>query len=1103
MIFRKFTLFALVAFLLGVSIFSFSEKEDPSYFPRENKYNVPSTAQGYMEYIDMVKANRQTGTVDPKDVLKARKHIAKMLPSKAALNISWNFKGPDNVGGRTRAIVIDRNDPQHIIAGGVAGGVYESFDGATTWRPYDETFSVTGISCITQDAAGDFYIGTGSHFETSNSASAADDKDRGTSFIGSGVYKLTGNGNFEFIVGPDPNAQFNTFALDYSTVGNIAADPNTPEKLYVAASHGLRLLEKQNGAWVDTDPIGYNAKCLDIEISGNNALVTYKQNIGGGSDVARVYASDDNMQTWTQTDFSGAGRIEGAIATSSPNVMYLSAAATNNCLFNIYRSSDAGKNWDIIGPGGSNSFQPFSNSITCQGYWDNLLSVSPTNPGRIFIGGITLWTWEQSSTDPAPPNGSWRRVDVTTEFFNGVLDPRYVHADKHNMVFHPTDSNIAYIVTDGGVTKSENIRDPQPFFQASNFNFNVTQYYNISVNSNDVVMGGTQDNGTHLIGIEYNTNRSGLDVLGGDGFGAELSSINPEIGVATLYFNFFRRIQGIGTTLGNTNISRADVISNNGFFGGLCNTFSCLGPFYTVTELWESFDHQGSKDSVEILLERSNLPPIPQDTVFSFAGNNNGYPQTDTLSADAFPFDTALGGIDTVGLTYQAGANNRVIANFDTIVFDNVNQQIAVLRRGQADTLINYSTNTTYSVSNVVSAPVNTEIEVNSVGDAISVRSIQVTFRYRINFIDNVQSIFASANWPGLTGTVDQSQRNIIITRDLLKNTPDIKWFSIAGPNSTPDPITNFNTILTMEFSSDGNHLFVGTRNGDVYRISDINDVYYPAFNASTGANLYSIQNGVLAGKCRKIGRFTGRAVTDISVDPNDANNVIVALGNYGNNGYLARTDFALTAVDPSSSFTLITGSGATELPDIPAYAVLIDKNNSDRVIIGTDMGIFATDNAFSAAPNAVEFHEENLGIGRVPVYDLDQMTFDFTKAGNDGKIYAGTHGRGIFETDQFTSVQDLSREEEAAKNLESGLKIYPNPVKDFAKVEFKMAERADVRIQVYSLNGRLVLDEQYSNQSEGKNTVQLNLSQLSNGTYIVRAISGDQVSSSKLLMYK
>ena len=1114
MIVKRFTLFALVSFVMGLSIFSLWSEDKPTYFPRETSFNASSIADGYLEYMQTIKANQVTGEIDPRDVLRAREEVARMKPSKSQ-NINWGFKGPDNIGGRTRALVVDRNNPDHILAGGVAGGIYESFDGANTWQPYDPNFEVTIITSLVQDAAGDFYVGTGSHFESGSSDFVANQTGRGVTMIGSGLYKLTGNGSFEAIRTPDFSGG-TSFTVDWASIGEVIADPNVPEKLYVAANQGYRVLERINGNWVETSPINYDVKCLDVDVANDGtAMVIFKDNNSNAQ--ARVYTSSDGQQTWDSTSFP-AGRIEGDIAESSTNVMYLSAARTSGCLLNVYRSSDGGKNWDIIGPGGG-TFEYFGNSITCQGYWDNLMVVSPTDAGKIFVGGITLYTWEQSSTDPAPPNGSWRRIDITLDRFDlAFKDPRYVHADKHDMIFDPSDPNTAYIITDGGVTKSENMSDPQPAYRASNFNFGATQYYNIAVNSNDVVLGGTQDNGAHLVGLQYNSGRAGLQVQGGDGFGAELSTINPSIGVSALYFNYFRRIQGIDRTLGATNISRADIVSNNTFLGGVCNVqsfaFSCGGPFYTVIGLWESFDHQGSRDSVEIQLERSNLPPIPADTVFEFGSNNNNITQIDTLRNDAFPTDTLFGAFDEQTLVYEAGADNRIIANFDTIVFDVTNRLIAVLRRGFPDTLINYTVGQTYAVANVISNNItlaNGSVRrqptfIEAVTDStFVVRSIQATFFYRIKFQDKVQSIFASPNWAGLRGNVTPDERNLFITRDLLKNRPNINWYNIAGPNSTPDPIEDFNTVLCIEFSRDGNHIFVGTSRGDVYRISDVDSIYEsnPAVEPSVNSNLYRLQNTVMAGKCRKIGEFTGRAVTDLSVDPNDANNLVVVLGNYGNNTYVARTNFALTAADPATTFSFIQGSGATRLPSNPAYSVLIDKNNSDRVLVGTDNGIFATENAFSAAATDVDWSEENQGLGRVPVFDLEQMVFDFNIAANDGKVYAGTHARGIFETEQFVSINENENVIEAESNFDDGLKIYPNPVSDYANIEFKMSERADVRIQVYSLNGRLIMDEQFRNQSSGENTIQVDLNQLSNGTYIVRAISGDQAASSKLLIHK
>jgi len=39
--------------------------------------------------------------------------------------ISWEEQGPDNIGGRTRAIEINRNNPNDIWAGGVSGGLLD------------------------------------------------------------------------------------------------------------------------------------------------------------------------------------------------------------------------------------------------------------------------------------------------------------------------------------------------------------------------------------------------------------------------------------------------------------------------------------------------------------------------------------------------------------------------------------------------------------------------------------------------------------------------------------------------------------------------------------------------------------------------------------------------------------------------------------------------------------------------------------------------------------------------------------------------------------------------------------------------------------------
>ena len=55
----------------------------------------------------------------------------------------WNGIGPGNIGGRTRAIVFDPQDPDIMYAAGVAGGIWKSTDAGATWTQLSGT--VTGV----------------------------------------------------------------------------------------------------------------------------------------------------------------------------------------------------------------------------------------------------------------------------------------------------------------------------------------------------------------------------------------------------------------------------------------------------------------------------------------------------------------------------------------------------------------------------------------------------------------------------------------------------------------------------------------------------------------------------------------------------------------------------------------------------------------------------------------------------------------------------------------------------------------------------------------------------------------------------------------------
>ncbi|MAC95639.1 MAG: hypothetical protein CMC96_09055 [Flavobacteriales bacterium] len=1235
---KRFTLLTLPVLALAIGYISLSSSKEAKYFPRQFGEDYSNSAKGYLEYIQSIKADPVTGEVDPQYVFAAEKQVSRMPKAKASLGLVWQFQGPDNVGGRTRALLVDKNNPNHIYAGGVAGGLFKSIDKAREWKPYDDDFKVNLISSITQGVDGSIYVGTGGHFENYNNT-----KDRGYFFIGSGVHKLTGDGNFETIVAPTYRGDA---FIDYTTIGEVAASKVDNDILWVAMNNGLRKIDMSDSSI--TDPIGLSQRCDDIKIGDNDSVIVVTYGRRFGSNTGKIFVSHDGGNTFTETTPSNSNirRVEIAIAPSDNNIIYAAAAGPNNCLDNIYRSRDAGLTWEVIGPGGAAGFDMYaqpSGGSGCQGDWDNTIQVYPDDPGKIIVGGITLYKWVQSTTDPEPANGLWSQIDVIS-MFNENLSPQYVHADKHAIEFDPTNSDIAYIASDGGIGKSVNMNDELPSFTTNNYKYGVTQFYGMDVNGQGVILAGAQDNGSQLMGIKFNNNLGSILATGGDGFDAALSNIDTSVGVSTSQFNSLTRVQGIGTTSGNTNLSGANITNTNLYMSAACGTpTGCSPVFYSTIELWESFNHLASTDYVTIDSVAEVLPPIPWGDSVEFESNNNarilqkrkvdaswywpdvvrywdsivnvdtitpayqvGNPfdtiseftnldtfllsevssplivNLDTLTVDTinktiqikrranvpsvinrsytlgtlddyrnfllsvnslvdytvdtlnsgahylalenkniqfryidtirtgiYPFDTVSAGSGRFDTLLLNGTNNQLIVNFDTFTVDANSQIIYLNRRADSGSTIstNYTFGTEYDYTNLLIGDdydVRYEVDTFTFGSEtgtayLIVEEMNVRFRYSFKVQDRVQTMLASANWWSGAQS-DRTDRNIMMTRDLLKGNTDIVWNYIAGELSTPHAITS--DVLDIKFTPDGNHMFVGTRDGGLYRVSSLNDSVPTGLKQSSGVNLNKVVTQKLAGKCHRIGHFPNRAVTSIAIDPNNSDNVIVALGNYNNQAKVARFYNATTITDPIGNYDFIQGNGSSALPLAPAYAVMIDYRDPNKVLIGNDFGVFATDNAFDPNPTAVQWTEENTGLGQVPVFEIKQIQEYYPRVKNSGAIYIATHGRGVYRADQLVGLNNRGFNEVVeSKTFENSMKMFPNPVQDIASIEFKIEDvNSPVLIDIYNIRGQKVKEEKLSRLNYGKNTRRLNFSDLDRGTYIIRAVHQNQVFSTKFI---
>jgi len=226
----------------------------------------------------------------------------------------------------------------------------------------------------------------------------------------------------------------------------------------------------------------------------------------------------------------------------------------------------------------------------------------------------------------------------------------------------------------------------------------------------------------------------------------------------------------------------------------------------------------------------------------------------------------------------------------------------------------------------------------------------------------------------------------------------------------------------------------------------------------------------------------------------------MITLGNYGNTDYIYYSSNAAITVQETGNFVDITGN----LPQAPVYTALIHYNSSLTAFVGTEYGIYSTDNILD---NPVSWTDETPeAMGNVPVYDLFQQVWEnshYWGTYNHGYLYAATNGRGIWVSDDLKGPAPDAIDENFTdnnSNESNRLHIYPNPVQDKAYIEFDLPANGDVRINIYSLSGQIIDSRILKNQIAGNVKANIQINDCEKGTYIVKINSGNYSAVGKLL---
>jgi photosystem II stability/assembly factor-like uncharacterized protein len=174
-------------------------------------------------------------------------------------------------------------------------------------------------------------------------------------------------------------------------------------------------------------------------------------------------------------------------------------------------------------------------------------------------------------------------------------------------------------------------------------------------------------------------------------------------------------------------------------------------------------------------------------------------------------------------------------------------------------------------------------------------------------------------------------------------------------------------------------------------------------------------------------------------------------------------------------------------LVDIPVNDILPDPEQPERLFIGTDFGMYYTEDGGTTWQAMGEGHPI------CPVFDIDLSN-------SARKLVSGTHGRSMYSFDlsQLGVPITESRTSKPDYRLHQN---YPNPFNSTTVIPFDIRQPGHVTLKIYDVNGRLVTTLIDRQMQAGSHSATFNAEGLASGTYFA-ALSAANSRMVKKIVY-
>jgi photosystem II stability/assembly factor-like uncharacterized protein len=592
-----------------------------SYFMKENdapvlKQNIKRT--GAWESMQFINTSRAFPEQDIpagaytlayefyKANFSSRDHRTSSPPS------NWQNLGPDNIGGRTLSMAFHPNDTSIIWLGSASGGLWKTTSGGlgfSAWTYIPTGYPVLGISSIAIDPVnpGVMYIGTGETHSHGTAVNGLIERPtRGS--VGIGILKSIDGGGSWF---PSLDWQYQ----QVRGVWDIQINPLNPNVIYAATTEGIY---KTNDAGANWTRVLNELMVMDILLDPVDTNYVYAGVGNVDSPNPGIYKSSNSGTGWTRINAglppaTNTGRITLAMNKQNHNSL-IALVADLYSTVGIYTSRDNGTTWSSI--------SGLTEIVSYQGWYAKGLCMKDDDSSKVLFGGVWLF-----------------RSELHGDFPDLLPNTYDVHPDIHDIVSNPHAPNKIYILTDGGLFRSNDFGDT--FFSCTD-GYVTSQIYigSVSHQNPNIMLAGLQDNNT----IRYGGTPFWDPVIGGDGSFNAIDPTNDQI-----MYGSYQYLNVLKST--DQGFSFTDILNHSASsFGG--NSVAFIAPFalsnsntsilYAAGDSLKRSDDQGSSWYVTANSPLNNgnvalcmaISHTEQDSIYIGMAPSQSNPMSILLSGD-------------------------------------------------------------------------------------------------------------------------------------------------------------------------------------------------------------------------------------------------------------------------------------------------------------------------------------------------------------------------------------------------------------------------------------------------------------------------------------